>query len=381
MKLSRLLFLLIIFNSLFSCKTLMDKVQEENILGYDIRVLLKNLSSFTLQNRNDIVIQDSITKNTIDFNDKTIVLQCNNNEISLNNRIITSPIEISSNLNKGIFLDNKIYYGVLKIIPFQTEVKVINIIPIETYLISVVSSEVPLSFEIDSLKAQAVVARTYSYKFYLKNNSSKNFDVDDSTGYQVYKGFNFDYKNKYIKRAITAVKETEGAIVTYNDEPITAFFHSNSGGQTRSGLDYFGESANEPYLVSVKDDFSLNYPGSKWEYTMSLNDFSSLFNYNNSSKDAISDLFSYNNNGFVERLSIGDINYSAKEIRRKIGYVKVKSERFSITVDDSDLNFKGIGYGHGVGMSQWGAQGMALSGYSYNDIINFYYPGTEINYY
>jgi len=240
----------------------------------------------------------------------------------------------------------------------------------------VLPSEIPTNFELEAMKAQSIVARTYSYYFMQKYND-RYFDVDDTTGYQVYNGFNPDYKIENIKKIYKAIKETEGLIIKYNEEPIIAYFHANSGGWTTSGKEYFGENSNFPYLVSKQDPYSVDMPGYKWEFEITIKEFCEKFNIDNT-VDIKLENFIHNEKGFIEQFKNNKISINSKEIRKAIGYSKLKSEKFNISIKEDKLYFTGYGYGHGVGMSQWGAENMARKKKKFKEIINFYYPETKI---
>ena len=361
-----------------SCKTQMERIAVKTNESRQIRVKLIVEDEINIPLRHDIVIQNAITGEKIKLTKKDINIHFKNNQIVVNDKLLEYPVIIYSKNERLIRLNDKKYFGVLKIIPNTCELKVINYIPIETYLISVVPSEVPVSFfNIEAIKAQVVVARTYAYLFMKKYAVKREFDVDDTTRYQVYKGYNICLKFNHIKKLEKAINETKGTIIIYNNQPILAYFHSNSGGKTRSGKDYYGAHSDLPYLVSKDDPYSLDYPGSKWEYNMPIDNFLQPFDL---TTDLTDDSFVYNKDGFVEKINVSDNSFFPKEIRKKIGYSLIKSERFKIKLspEDNIIFFNGIGYGHGVGMSQWGAQGMAESGYDFKKIIAFYYPHTEI---
>jgi stage II sporulation protein D len=243
----------------------------------------------------------------------------------------------------------------------------------------VVPSEVPASFDLEALKAQVVVARTYAYLFMKKYYRSREFDVDDTTRYQVYQGFNIDLNDALILKLKKAIDDTTNLIVSYHNEPILAYFHSNSGGKTISGSEYFGDNSNMPYLVSVDDPYSLNYPGSSWNYETLYSDFKNKLDIKTNIKN---EEITTDDSGYLNKITLQDRNILPREIRRIFGYSQVRSERFKIKInpDEDRVIFNGIGFGHGVGMSQWGAEGMAEKGFDFKEIILFYYPTTELQY-
>jgi stage II sporulation protein D len=163
-------------------------------------------------------------------------------------------------------------------------------------------------------------------------------------------------------------------IVIHNNEPIIAYFHSNSGGKTINGKEYFG-GKDYPYLISKRDPYSLGLKSSTWELSMKNIEFSKIFKHNGviTNRD-----ITYNGDSFVDKMTIGTKQLNTKEIRRNVGYSVMKSERFSVELNNDNIIFRGIGYGHGVGMSQWGANNMAKEGFNFKQIIEFYYPETKI---
>lgn len=370
----------VIFFILSSCKTFIEKVADKTTGEDIIRVKLTNVDNvIKVPNSRDLVIIDvsSDEKIKLPWLMKYIRLESRNGKILVNTKSYGKSLKIYSKRNRIIKINKRKYFGIIHIRSFENEFEVINEVPMETYLLSVVPSEVPLSFHSEALKAQTIVARTYAYLFLNKYSEIREFDVDDTTGYQVYNGFDLRIGKKYIRKLEKAVRNTTGVIVTFKEEPITAYFHSNSGGKIRSGKEYFGVNSDLPYLISKEDPYSLNYPGAKWEYMLPKSNFLNLFDV---SSDLSNDVFKYDKNGFVTEMVLIDTLYSSKEIRKTVGYSKIKSERFVVKIEPmkKQIYFNGIGYGHGVGMSQWGAQGMAEQGYDHKEIVEFYYPNTQL---
>ncbi|OHD27811.1 MAG: hypothetical protein A2086_16400 [Spirochaetes bacterium GWD1_27_9] len=369
-----LIFILFIF--LFSCKSYIEKISEETANSSEIRVKLKLGNQIEIPLLSHIVVEDDLTKRRFFFTKKTIKIAVKDDFTKLNDKNITNPIKIYSLQKKTIIINDRSYLGVIKIFPLKDGFEVINYIPIETYLLSVLPSEVPIKFPIEALKAQVVIARTYSLYFINKYRDKRNFDVDNTVSYQVYNGFNLDLKNDDLSKIKKAVKETFGEIITYENKPIIAYFHSNSGGKTRSGKEYFGQSSNFAYLTSKEDPFSIGKPNDKWNCEVLIKDIKKSLDLTN---DILESFFTYNEDGFVDKLNYSNKTLSSKEIRKKIGYFVVKSERFKIKIEKNKIKFEGIGFGHGVGLSQWGAESMAEQGYKYKEIIQFYYPSTNIS--
>ncbi len=374
----RLISILLLAHFCFSCKTKIECYSDKTSKSYEIRVKLKDLNSIiNIPIRKYIKFFYFITKEPMVFDKKTkeATIIKNGEYTYINDKKALSPISVFSEKNKMIKINDRFYFGTITIYP-ESSITVINSIPIETYLLSVLPSEIPATFKIEAMKAQAVIARTYSI-YFLRKNVDNNFDVDDSTNYQVYKGFN-NVEDKYLKNIFSAVKSTEGKIITYNDEPIIAYFHSNSGGKLKSGLEYFGKNSDYPYLAAKDDPYSIDSPGYNWTYDLSMDQYKTLFKTDsNLSYDAIS----FNDSGYADKIKIDNAEYNSKLFRKTVGYAKLKSETFKIEILDDKIIFNGYGYGHGVGMSQWGANSMAKQNFDYKDIIEFYYPNTELGYY
>lgn len=245
----------------------------------------------------------------------------------------------------------------------------------------------PASFELEALKAQAVVARTYSiYK--IKNSKHENADIcDDSSCCQAwiskedrFSKWNEEEASSNWEKIEEAINSTKGKIIVYNGEPINAFFHSNSGGMTDTATSVWGGS-NYPYLQSVSTSGEENYSQYQSEVTVMKDDFinkikeyHSDFEINFSDEKAI-EILNYTEGGRVENIKIGNLNLSGVEIRSIFG---LKSAKFTIEILDNDIKISVVGYGHGVGMSQTGADSMAKNGENFENIIKHYYTGVEI---
>lgn len=253
----------------------------------------------------------------------------------------------------------------------------------QDYLKGVLIGEVPVTYEPNALKAQAVVARTYTmYK--LKNAESKHEGgadmCDDINCCQAYKTKEYAFlswddseENEKWAKFEEAVSSTSGEVILYNGELINAFFHAHSGGKTEN-VKYLWSKAEIPYLVSVSGNEGNTYQDNK---SFSKEEFKNLINskvpnYNVDSKIVIED---YTGSGRVNNLSIDGVNLEAATLRSLIG---IRSTNFRIEESGDMITFYTVGYGHGVGMSQEGANQMALDGFDYKEIIKHYYTGVEI---
>ncbi len=251
----------------------------------------------------------------------------------------------------------------------------------EEYIVGVVAGEVYPTFSPEALKAQAVAARTYLYYKMDGGGCAKGADIcTDSKHCQAYKsdekmrsqwGENYE---KYLKNIREAVESTAGEILTYGSKPICALYHSSSVGKTEDCVSVFG--GNRPYLVSV------NTPIDTEKYTQeksfTKDEFVSKINaaFPDLSIDKIDlKIISFTDAGRVSTVKIGEKSIKATALRKALD---LRSTDFTFRIADGKIIFTQRGYGHGVGMSQHGAQALALSGKTYSEILLHYYTGCKI---
>ncbi len=259
----------------------------------------------------------------------------------------------------------------------------------EEYVKGVVAGEVPHTFKKEAMKAQAVAARTYSVAKITAGNSSDHpsAPVCDTTHCQVYRDSE-ELKNlkgsEWIKKSYTkicsAVEATEGQIMYYDGRPVKhALFHSSSGGRTENCEDVFVSAV--PYLVSVKSPYEDDATHKKETASFSYAKLKSLIaaSYPAVSTGAVNKnnvkIISNNEGGSVAKMQIGDAVLSGVEVRTALGLF---SATFTVSANDKNAVFTSTGSGHGVGLSQYGANGMAKEGYDYKQILKHYYTGVEV---
>ena len=240
---------------------------------------------------------------------------------------------------------------------------------IESYLEGVISSEMSPAFEMEALKAQCVAARTFVVQ--------RGYEVDDTTNTQVYRDNkqlkdswkdNYDVYHKKIQQA---VQETTGEILTYQGKPISALFFSSSCGKTANAQEYWGNKV--PYLVSVDSSWDKQSEEYEKSITMSKQEFSTALGFQNTVQE-IEEPIRYDS-GYVKEIHIDRIVFTGREVREKLN---LRSSCFTIKENKDNVVITTKGYGHGVGMSQIGAQAMAEKGKSYKQILSHYYPKTKI---
>lgn len=249
-------------------------------------------------------------------------------------------------------------------------------VPLEEYVVGVVAGEMPVSFELEALKAQSVASRSYVMRR-LRNNG--DYDVTDTVSNQVYLDDNElkekwkDKYSQYISKVRQAVNETSMECLEYNGEIIDAMFFSTSNGYTEDSGTFFSKSL--PYLKSVESNWdkevSSVFQGSK---DISLQEFYEKLGLSYSKVLKIEDVNRSNSNR-VTSLKINGTLFRGRDVYYKLG---LRSSDFSLEQVGSNVVVSTKGYGHGVGMSQYGALGMAKKGYSYQEILAHYYVGTTL---
>ena len=278
-------------------------------------------------------------------------------------------------------------YGAIKLLHQETgEVEEVSI---DEYLYHVVSSEMPADYEIEALKAQGLVARTYTiYK--ILNKKHENADIcDQSTCCQAWISkedrlarWDENKRESNWQKIVDCVNATKGKIITYNNEPINAFFHANSGGTTELPVNVWEGGSGLPYLQVVETSGEEGYTqySSEVEFTGEelINklkekyiDIHIDFTNNEDLK-----IVAYTDSNRVKTVKFGNHELSGVETRTLLG---LKSTNFEIVKENEKIKFKVKGYGHGVGMSQTGANTLAKEGKNYEEIVKHFYIGVEIS--
>ncbi|MBP3461707.1 MAG: stage II sporulation protein D [Bacilli bacterium] len=254
----------------------------------------------------------------------------------------------------------------------------IEIVPFEEYVKGVLAGEMPASFHIEALKAQAVAARSYVLKK-MVDNKNKEYDVVDTIENQVYlddETLKKNWKNNYennMNKIKKAIIETKGEYLTYDNEIINAFFFSTSSGKTENCEEVFVQDL--PYLKSVDSSWDIEIsPVYNNVKTFTLKEFYQKIGLKYQEKLEI-EIVNYTKSGSIKTIKINNKTFKGTDIRSKLS---LKSTSFSIKKENKEIIITTKGNGHGVGMSQYGAYGMAKEGYNYEEILKHYYTGVEI---
>lgn len=295
----------------------------------------------------------------------------------------------NNKLNGDNAVKHPIYdYGLYKTINVQKEDGSICEMNLDEYLLGVVSAEMPADYEIEALKAQAVVARTYTlYTIIHSNKHGDGIICTSSSCCQAWlskeerlsKWDEADRDTNWNKIK-EAVYSTSGEVIEYNGEVIDAFFHANSGGKTEIPANVWG-GTNYPYLQSVETSGEEGYTQYSSENIVSKKELESIvkekykdFAIDWNEKNSI-EIKEYTDGGRIKTIKIGNKNLSGVEVRSMF---KLKSANFVCELIGDTVKFSVKGYGHGVGLSQTGADSMAKEGANYKDIINHFYANVQI---
>ncbi len=295
-----------------------------------------------------------------------LIAKANNDQIAVGDARM-SQLWVKPQQGGYIWIGDRWYRGAVQVISTGKKLIAINHVDLEQYLYSVLGAEMSTNFPAEALKAQAVAARTYAL-YRSQSTSQKLFDVDSTQSSQVYRGLSSEANTTQ-----AAVNATVGQIVTYQGKPILAVFHSASGGHTENVEDIWSDRV--PYLRGVPD-YDLDTPGSLWSQTLTIDQLSKSLKINHI-KSIVPDRTTQF--GSVVSLKIsGDTEktLTGSQIRTLL---KLRSLRFTIESTPDGFTFNGRGYGHALGLSQWGAYNLAQQGMKYSSILAHYYSGVELS--
>ena len=260
--------------------------------------------------------------------------------------------------------------GGAEVQPHGRHLILIGVIDLEAYVAGVVAAELLPGWPIESLKAMAVAARSYT-QWRMGRSKSAPFHLTADVSSQVFRGL-----ARIPEPVLRATKATKGKILRYQSKPIAAYYHACAAGRTASASEVWGRG--QPYLKSViSPDLACNRIN--WRSAMHVNEAGKKLGVGSLSRIKIA---SFTESNRVEEVEVvgasGRRILSGQDLRKKLGWSVLRSTDFSTSIQGRQLVFVGHGSGHGVGMSQWGARGLAQRGERYQTILQHFYPGTEL---
>jgi len=335
-------------------------------------VILQSLSSLNVNN-GQVSIHDQHRVEVRYYNNRKLII----NQKSIHKRFIVAtqgPIILKQKGRK----DFSRYWGKIELHPFSGGMYVINVLPMESYLEGVLNAEISTKWDLDVVKAQAIIARTFAL-FKRQERGNKLWHVTAGHGDQVYLGLNIaDARGRY------AIKKTHGMAIHYKGKLAQTFYHSNCGGITEDPSAIWNNSM--PYLRVRNVPYGQQDPRYYWSAKLSQQDLLKILRrsgqpINSFKKLRISSWTTSNRVATLEFRGNGSVKLLAKDFRRLAGYQIVQSLLFDITEIPDGYLFEGQGNGHGVGLCQWAAKEMADLGYTYEKILKFFYFDIQIRSY
>ena len=275
----------------------------------------------------------------------------------------------------SIRLNSREYGGTIDLLRNGDGIAVVNEVPLEDYVAGVVRAEAGERWPLEALRAQAVAIRTYAIHHRVLG-AGKPYHLVASTAHQQFAG-----RVPSTSPIWTAVTETAGQILLWEGEPFPAFYHTDSGGFTEDPRTVFA-AKNMPALRPVRCEFSAGSPHYYWTLDVKLPDLAEMLRRQDVAVGAVTAIevteraLSLRATWVTVHGTRGSVRLRGNDFRRAIGYDTLKSTLFAVAVQGDVAQFAGRGYGHGVGLCQWGAKAMAEQGYSARQILEFYYPGT-----
>ncbi|MDL2285892.1 SpoIID/LytB domain-containing protein [Desulfococcaceae bacterium OttesenSCG-928-F15] len=335
-----------------------------------IRVLLDFKDDFLYMKGLGLYAWDGNTGKGVYLGDEIYLDMDEDGQIQLNGTPVPQPLHVDQK-HDFFFINGKRYRGNLRVDSESGRFFVVNILGLENYLRGVVPAEMPPSWPTEALKAQAIAARSFAM-YHMGRQNYTIYDLRADTRSQMYSAEAED------ARTDDAVLATMGEILVWEGAPALAAFHADSGGRTEASSHVWGGAY--PYLASFHDQWTKGTPYMPWQYSVDeknlleripqlrkLGTIQEIRTSGQTPSGRVRDLI------FKGRW--GEVRLSATEFRNLAGPQLIKSTNFSVTkVSGGNFSFEGKGYGHGVGMSQWGAKKMAEAGKTNDEILKYYYP-------
>ena len=281
--------------------------------------------------------------------------------------------------DRPIRFNNREYPATLELVRSGEGVAVVNELPLEEYVAGVLRAEASEKWPLEMLRAQAIAARTYA-AHHRVIAATRPFHIVASTAHQQYAG-----RVPPTSPIWTAVRDTSGQVMLWEGEVFPAFYHTESGGYTEDPRSVFA-ARNMPGLKPVRCDFSAaaGSPHFYWSLDVRLGELADTLRRHGVQTGAISAIDVTERTPSLRAVTVtvrsdrGSVALRGNDFRRMLGYDTFKSTLFAVAMDGELARFTGRGYGHGVGMCQWGAKGMAEQGYVAKQILEFFYPGTSL---
>ena len=305
-------------------------------------------------------------------------LRLDEGELRLGDIVGSGPWTLRPLGNTGVQVGERSYRGGLRIHATKDGLMVVNEVDIESYLLGVLGHEMPLSWPEGALMAQAVAARSYAI-FQIERNREAIYHVRSDTGSQVYGG-----RGRESDVAIGIIRDTAGVVLTWDYHLFCTYFHSTCGGRTVPAHEVFAEADITP-LSGVPCTYCAESKFYRWEGTLDRAAVSESLAKAGFGGAPVSGIeikgrtrAGHATEVMVIRPGVEPLTLAANRFRLVVGPSVLRSTAFDLLATGDELHLRGRGWGHGVGMCQWGARGLALKGHTAEEILQHYYPGSEL---
>ena len=351
--------------------------------GKTVRVLvLKDAGSVSLSVQGSWTLLDESNGKILDEGERTLFtdVKALRGGILFDGKVfLTKRLALEPNRDASITVNKRRFRGHVTLLASPDQkLNVINVVDLEQYIKGVLYHEISHKWPIEAIKAQAVAARSYAV-YAMQQNKARDFDVTNDIYSQVYGG-----KNSERYRTGIAVDETKGEVLTFNDKILPAFFHATCGGLTESASEVW--NLDLPPLQGELCPYCKKSPHMHWKRNFRLKDIQNKLNAQGYKIGLIKsiDIIQRNASDRIKLLRITSrddqsITISGKDFRNIIGPNDIRSNSYEIVMRGYYADFYGRGWGHGVGLCQWGALGMAQLHFDYKAILRHYYPGTRLD--
>lgn len=351
--------------------------------GKTVRVLvLKDAGSVSLSVQGSWTLLDESNGKILDEGERTLFtdVKALRGGILFDGKVfLTKRLALEPNRDASITVNKRRFRGHVTLLASPDQkLNVINVVDLEQYIKGVLYHEISHKWPIEAIKAQAVAARSYAV-YAMEQNKARDFDVTNDIYSQVYGG-----KNSERYRTGIAVDETKGEVLTFNDKILPAFFHATCGGLTESASEVW--NLDLPPLQGELCPYCKKSPHMHWKRNFRLKDIQNKLNAQGYQIGLIRsiDIIQRNASDRIKLLRITSrddqsITISGKDFRNIIGPNDIRSNSYEIVMRGYYADFYGRGWGHGVGLCQWGALGMAQLHFDYKAILRHYYPGTRLD--
>lgn len=343
-----------------------------------IRMLVADrMNRLDIRSEKNLIVQDTATGRRVFGDTSAIRVTTENGELSVNGHTTTCrQLRVWSDADVTTCNDRRLRGAYILSIA-DSGIQVVNQLPVEQYLYGIIPEEMPYTWPGEALMAQAVASRTYAL-YVREQNRHAPYDVSVSETSQVYGGVDAEKASTTV-----AVNATLGQVMTFDGDLVAAYFHADSGGHTEDVRHVW--DVDFPYLKGAPDRYSENETENDWECYLPFSRIGSVLRQAGATVGTVCgiNILEKSPTGRVLKIEVvsnaGGVEMTGNRFRVNLGSTMIKSTRFQVAPKADGVLLTGRGYGHGVGMSQLGAGRMALTGFSYKQILEFYYPGTVIS--